>query len=223
MTLVKEVANGKMYVVKVPNNGNPSNYTVVHLWGNAQQWGTAQGELLGNTLINFLTSTWSYFEEQIDQVIPYLPVCNSSDPHLQGSKMKLRRWAWTLRLMRPTMPLWSTLTPTSTPSCRLWSLRLAATARRDSGSLQDLLDCCQGAHDRRPDPGRLQHVRGLGRRCGQWGLGWPRHPAASAGLGHGRSLPRLLPDHRLPPGRRAGQRLCQCWHVRLPGRPHRHL
>lgn len=79
MTLVKEVANGKMYIVKVPNNGNPSNYTVVHLWGDAQQWGTAQGELLGSTLINFLTSTWSYFQEQIDQVIPYLPVCNCSN------------------------------------------------------------------------------------------------------------------------------------------------
>jgi len=73
--LISTVKNGKLYQVTVPNSGGntTSTFNVVHIYGSAYEMGRAQGELLKETLPQFITRTWNYFEETVEDAVPWLP------------------------------------------------------------------------------------------------------------------------------------------------------
>jgi len=70
--LVKTVANGKLYNVTVPHNeGETSNFPVFHLYGTAEERGTAQGLLWKEIGIdNIIDDIWTYFKAQISSALP---------------------------------------------------------------------------------------------------------------------------------------------------------
>jgi len=76
MKLVNTTKNGKTYIVTVPNSGGntQSSFYVVHVWGSAYEMGFAQGSLLQNDAATLMNEVWAYFESEIEQVLPQLPV-----------------------------------------------------------------------------------------------------------------------------------------------------
>jgi len=61
-TLLKTVDNGKLYSVAVENDGGNSSTTfyVMHVYGTAEDWGVAQGEMLGEEIKQFYEDMWAY-------------------------------------------------------------------------------------------------------------------------------------------------------------------
>jgi len=71
--LLKNVTNGKSYLITVPNEGNTSTYYLTHLWGTAYEMGYAQGQLYKDQIPIFINSVWNYFLTQFEENLPFLP------------------------------------------------------------------------------------------------------------------------------------------------------
>jgi len=76
MQFVKQVKNGKLYVVNVPNDGGEtvSPFFVTHVWGTPYEMGYAQGSLVKENLTLFINQVWAFLEATVEDVLPQVPV-----------------------------------------------------------------------------------------------------------------------------------------------------
>lgn len=70
-TLVRQVANGKLY--SAGDVTNSYNFSLVHIYGSAYEMGFAQGSLLSNEVKFIAEAVWGYMEEQVEEAIDFLP------------------------------------------------------------------------------------------------------------------------------------------------------
>jgi len=75
--LVREVTNGKLFQVSVPNGGGDavSTFYLTHLYGSYHDMGLAQGQLLAKEVNDFINGVWAYFEKEVEGALPnYFPL-----------------------------------------------------------------------------------------------------------------------------------------------------
>jgi len=67
MRFVRQIQNGKLYQVTVPNSGQGTNssFWVIHVWGSPYEMGYAQGTLLKEELPSFINTVWEFLRSEI--------------------------------------------------------------------------------------------------------------------------------------------------------------